>query len=144
VLKEEWERLIEAVPKVVSEQYADSWVFFLEGLVSTGLRLGQALNLRWEIDAPIHLENLDGRCPLLVITEGEHKGKREQEIPLTREAKALFRTIRPREGYVFKLGGRNGGPRSPETVSATVCKIGNFRFSHASNSLHRSRFRTRW
>jgi integrase len=124
LLQEEWDRLIEAVPKVVGEQHADSWVFFLEGLVSTGLRLGQALNLRWEIDAPIHLENLDGRCPLLVIAVEEHKGKREQEIPLTREAKTLFRTTSPREGYVFRLGGRNGGPRSPETVSAKVCEIG--------------------
>ena len=51
ITAEEFERMIEATPKVVDNAAAESWRFYLRGLWASGLRLSESLTLRWD-DAP--------------------------------------------------------------------------------------------
>lgn len=126
LLAEEWERMLDSVQKVVGEQNATSWRFLMRGLVATGLRLGQALALSWEVDAAIRLEGIDLPHPMLVITAEAHKGKRDQTIGLTPPARALFRKV-PTEnqvGLVFHPMLSRGPCVSLQTASKIICAIG--------------------
>lgn len=48
VTAEEFERMMKAVPAVVGEDYAPRWRRYLWGLWTSGLRLGESLDLWWD------------------------------------------------------------------------------------------------
>lgn len=123
---EEFERMLAACEKVVPHRGAGSWRFLLRGLRRSGLRLGQALALSWEPDAPIHIYGMDGQRPKMHISEESHKGKRVQILPLIPPMRALLRRVPSgqRNGFVFNPKLAKGITRSLITVSAKICAIG--------------------
>ncbi len=119
---EEFERMIEAVPKVVENAAADSWKFYLRGLWFSGLRLSESLTLRWD-DAPDSIVvDLDGKRPMLRIPAEVEKGKRDRILPMAPEFAQLLLAVpeRERRGRVFKLLASNG---KPLTDGRRVCGV---------------------
>ncbi len=53
---EEYERMLDKVAEVVGDAAVDSWKRFVEGLWLSGLRLGEALILSWDGDAPFTVD----------------------------------------------------------------------------------------
>jgi integrase len=109
---EEFDRMIEAAPKVVENAAADSWKFYLNGLWASGLRLSESLTLRWD-DAPgAIVVDLGGRRPMLRIPAEAEKGNRDRTLPITPEFATLLAGVpeRDRRGRVFKLLESDGKP----------------------------------
>jgi len=134
---EEFDRMIAAVPKVVGERAADSWRFFLRGLWWSGLRLGEALSLRWEGHHGLVVD-LSGRRPMIRIDADCQKSNEDETLPVAPEFATLLEVVPEddRHGRVFKLrgidaerpqgGGRQGADRmtNPEWVSRVMARIG--------------------
>jgi integrase len=109
---EEFDRMIEATPKVVENAAADSWKFYLNGLWASGLRLTESLTLRWD-DAPgAIVVDLSGRRPMLRIPAEAEKGNRDRVLPIVPEFATLLAGVaeRDRKGRVFKLLESDGTP----------------------------------
>lgn len=115
---EEFDRMLESVEGVVGEQAAASWRTLLRGLWWSGLRLGEALALRWD-HAPGGVSvALSGRRSVLRFDGAAQKNGKLQVVPLAPEAVELLETIRRDRGWVFRLDGRDGRPASRETLAA--------------------------
>src|SRR5690606_26411204 len=71
---EEFDRMLEAVPKVTSDERAPSWCYLLRGLYLGGLRIGEACRLTWDDPEGIRVE-LDREFPLLFIPGRLQKGR---------------------------------------------------------------------
>ena len=127
VTGEEFERMLEAVPKVVEKEQVESWTFLLKGLWWSGLRLGEALKLSWN-DPKELMVDLSGKRPFLRIQAHSEKGKKDRILPLAPEAAKLLQTVpeNEREGLVFKLKWKrnHGKPVRVDTVSPIICKVG--------------------
>jgi len=127
VTGEEFERMLEAVPKVLDGRQTDSWVFLLKGLWWSGLRLGEALKLSWD-DPKDLMVDFTGKRPLLRIQAGAEKGKKDRTLPLAPEAAELLQTVPEdeRSGLVFKLTWErhHGKPTRVDTVSPIIAEIG--------------------
>jgi integrase len=126
LVDEEFQRMLKACAAVVGKENAGSWRFLLHGLVLSGLRLGQALNLSWEIEAPVHVENLDGPYPKIVIRSSDHKGHRDDQLAMGPPLIAKLRQVpqQQRTGHVFNPRGSGGVIRNMNRVSAIICDIG--------------------
>lgn len=126
LVDEEFDRMLQACEAVVGADNAGSWRFLLEGLVHSGLRLGQALSLSWEIEAPVHIEGMDGPAPKIVILVGDHKGHREDHLPMTLPLINRLRQVpgQQRTGFVFNPRGPRGVIRNKNRASAIICQIG--------------------
>jgi len=72
ITREEFERMLKATD-VVRPNDAAIWKGLLEGLWLSGLRLGEALELSWDIDAGISVD-LTGKYPCLIISAESEKG----------------------------------------------------------------------
>ena len=82
ITAEEFERMLTAVPKIVGEQAADSYRFFLRGLWESGLRIGEAVQLRWDGQQPgAMVVDMDGRRPMLRIPASAEKGGKWDSNP---------------------------------------------------------------
>ncbi len=79
---EETDRLLAAVPKVVGQQAAASWDYLLRGILASGLRLGELMQLSWDIPQTIRPVFRKGALPLLSFPAAQQKNNRFQEIPL--------------------------------------------------------------
>lgn len=99
---EEFDRLVAAVPAVVGEPAADSWQLLLRGLWWSGLRLGEALALRWDQQPGGVWVILDGRRSVLAFDAGAQKSGKVQLVPLAPEAVEMLAPIKRPQGYVFK------------------------------------------
>ncbi|MBA4106846.1 MAG: hypothetical protein C0485_13930 [Pirellula sp.] len=98
----------------------------LRGLWWSGLRLGEALQLSWEADAPITV-HLDGKYPKLRIWAPAQKSKRDGLLPIAPEfAEFLLATPEDeRVGLVFGIEGpKPGKPLSTKRASRYVSAIG--------------------
>ena len=123
---EEFDRMILAVPKIVGEQAADSWRFFLAGLWWSGLRLGEALNLSWDDPHKIMVD-FSGRYPMLHIPGGLQKNGEDQDYPIAPEFAEMLQAVPEddRRGRVFKLLGTAGpAPTHDSAISRIVSRIG--------------------
>jgi integrase len=120
ITREEFERMLKAVDNVRSNDAA-IWKGFLEGLWLSGLRLGEALQLSWEIDAGISVD-LSGKYPCLAIAAESEKGFRDRRLPITPDfAEVLMATpAAERCGEVFAVAEGFGLDR----VSRMIAKIG--------------------
>lgn len=128
VVAEEFDRLLEATPKVVGEVAAASWIFYLEGLHASGLRLAESLALRWD-DAPEALVvDYGGRYPMLRIPAESEKGNTHRLLPMAPEFAELLDTILPeqRRGRVFAPLNKLGEPYAPSrnVIGPLVSEIG--------------------
>ncbi|MFO0790457.1 MAG: tyrosine-type recombinase/integrase, partial [Pirellulales bacterium] len=112
ITAEEFDRMIEAIPKVVENAAAESWRFYLRGLWASGLRLSESLALRWD-DAPDSIVvDLSGRRPMFRIAAAAEKGNQDRLLPMTPDFAAMLQAVpeRERRGRVFKLLAIDGKP----------------------------------
>lgn len=125
---EEFDRMLEVVPKVVENAAAESWKFYLRGLWESGLRLTESLTLRWDDGPDAIVVDFSGRRPMLRIESTAQKSNRDELLPMTPEFAALLMTVpeSERRGRVFKLLRADGSPFPAETtqVSHVVSHIG--------------------
>ncbi|KKN36154.1 hypothetical protein LCGC14_0776370 [marine sediment metagenome] len=121
----EFKRMLSACDQVCPD-HAGSWRLLLRGLAFSGLRLGQALELNWDAEAPIRVCRIKSPQPLLYIAQETHKGRREQWIPMIPPLVKLLRKIPlgQQEGFVFNPRLLKGITRSRETTSEIIRKIG--------------------
>lgn len=140
ITAEEFERMIAAVPKVIRKpnlgrkrkqapvdvERVPSWEHLVRGLWLSGLRLGEALALRWEEPAGL-LVDFTCRHPMLRIDAEAEKGHRDRLLPLSPEfARFLEQTPKSqRRGYVFNPRGQRSSERlSVQQAGKVVQAIG--------------------
>src|SRR4029079_11181866 len=80
IVKEEFERMLAAVPAVRPDD-SDLWVRFLLGLWLSGLRLAEALKLSWDQEGELMID-LSGKYPPLRIWAEAEKGNQNRVLPL--------------------------------------------------------------
>jgi integrase len=112
---EEFERMLAAAP---------AWDFWLRGLWTSGLRLGESMALRWD-DAPGALVvDFSGRRPMLRIPEGTDKSGLARLLPMAPEFAELLQTVAEgrRRGHVFRMP--DDTPRTLHAVCQAIVAIG--------------------
>ncbi|WP_197528535.1 tyrosine-type recombinase/integrase [Aeoliella mucimassa] len=128
VTTEEFERIEQAAAKVVGEQAAESWVFYLRGLWECGFRLGESLLLSWDDRPGAIVVDFDGRRPLFRIPGSAQKRGTDELLPMTPEFAKHLETVpkRYRRGWVFQLTDDSGAPhsRSRHSVGPVITSIG--------------------
>ena len=126
VTTEEFERMLVKVAKVRPRD-TQAWTDLLTGLWLSGLRLGEALRLSWDADAPFAV-SLSGRFPAFAIEALAQKGRRDERLPMTPDFARWLLESTPedrRTGPVFKLPSlRDGQPISMTKVTVAIGKIG--------------------
>ena len=103
-----------------------TWLYLLDGLWWSGLRLSEAMELHWTDDTKLRVD-FSGRHPMLHIPGDLQKSGNDQTCPIAPEfAELLARTPESeREGFVFNPLSRRGGTRlQPPQVSVIICRIG--------------------
>ena len=92
---------------------SDAWIWqrFITGLWLSGLRLGEALELSWDYEAPFHID-LTGKRPVFVIRAAAQKSRRDEILPMTPDFAEWLEATFPegeREGKVFGMRGKMHG-----------------------------------
>lgn len=100
---EEFERMLAATESVVGEEAAESWRILLNGLWWSGLRLSEALVLRWDHRCGGVSVRLDGRRSVLAFDGESQKNAKAQLVPLAPEAVKLLEPRRQDRGFIFHL-----------------------------------------
>ncbi len=124
---EEFDRMLAAVPSVVGEQAADSWRHLLTGLWWSGLRLGEALALRWDHKPDGVSVRLAGRQSVLMFDADSQKSGRAELVPLAPEAVELLEPLLRDRGFVFAPLRADGGgamARDVQQASKIISRIG--------------------
>lgn len=103
VTTEEFDRLIDAVPKAVPEASVASWQWLLRGLWWSGLRLGEALALHWTDDRKLCVD-LTGERPMFRIRAEGQKSRKDCLLPMAPEFAEMLHSIPAvrRRGLVFR------------------------------------------
>ena len=136
---EEFERMLEAVPKVIkikgeSEackqrklEVVESWRFYLRGLWCSGLRLAESLDLYWDREDKLSLD-FSRKHPMMIIRAESEKGNKDRLLPIVPEFAEFLQSVpeMDRTGPVFDpLAERKHLERMlPSTVSKKVAEIG--------------------
>lgn len=116
---EEFDRMMEAA------KAHPTFKPLLEGLWLSGLRLGESLNLWWDRDDRICIENIDGKRPVMRIPAHMQKSRRETINPLTPDFVGFLRKLDHRTGPVFDPRGKLGRSiRTTDYVSRLICSLG--------------------
>lgn len=113
---EEFERMLAATSKVVGDASAGSWKLLLCGLWASGLRLSEAMALRWDQQPGCVCVLLNGKKSVLAFDMGSQKSGKVQLVPLAPEAVGLLEPLQKPAGYVFTPIGRSGKPIARWTV----------------------------
>lgn len=102
ITAEEFDRLLAAIPAVISKKLLDTWESLIRGLWLSGLRLDEALNLHWTDETKM-VPLIDVRRPMLQIPASEEKGNTDRLTPMSPEFAEFLRAIPEddRTGYVF-------------------------------------------
>lgn len=120
ITAEEFERMLAAI-EVVRPRDAALWRELLTGLWLSGLRLGEALALSWNAEAPVQvLVEADGTVLLRFVAEG-HKANRDELVPALPDfARWLLENWPParRHGRVFRV------PAGRARVTQVIAAIG--------------------
>jgi integrase len=115
----EFQLLLDACEQVVAADAVEGWQTFWRGLWFSGLRLDEALALRWnQVPGGIAVR-LDGRASVLVFSAESQKSEAAQTIPLAPEAVELLKPMRRKSGYVFLPD----QPRDRMAISRTLHAI---------------------
>lgn len=133
---EEFERMLDAVPKVVKMPNAtkekrteviNSWQFYLRGLWLSGLRLTESLELYWDREDKLSLD-FSGKYPMMRIRAESEKGNKDRLLPIVPEFAEFLKAIpkEQRTGPVFDpLPERSNGKRMTAlSISKKVAKFG--------------------
>ncbi len=124
---EELWKLLKVTRRVVGKATAKHWRRLLVGLWWSGLRLSEALALRWDGMSAGLVIDMTGRRPMLRIDAAHEKGNRNRLLPLAPEfCRLLARTAADkRRGKVFSVPHpETGRPLPTGKVSALISKIG--------------------
>ncbi len=119
-------KYIAAVPQVVGESAAASWIELINGMLESALRLEEAIELSWDDRSKIRPKWTDSGLATIVFPGAEHKNAEDDEIPMPPGfERILLRTPKSkRKGYVFNPQGialprpAGGRPPNPGRVSA--------------------------
>ena len=129
ITTEEFDRMLEVVPKVVGAEATSEWRHYLRGLWVSGLRLSESLELWWDrLDGLYPVFPKEGR-PMLHVPGELEKGHADRLLPIAPEF-AMFLAETPeneRTGPVFSLRSRRRGRRElikAHRVSEIISKIG--------------------
>ncbi len=137
---EEFERMLDKLPDVVTKELKDdatdldeqqrqaaidSWTFYLRGLWTSGLRLGESLSLDWERPDRLRVD-MDGKRPMLHIPAALEKGHQDRLLPMAPEFAELLESVpvEDRRGPVFKPVTRRGKRPSEWWASRLVADVG--------------------
>ena len=121
ITREEFERMYAACKEVRPVDHP-LWEALLDCLWLSGLRLGEALQLGWDLEDPISVD-LTGKYPCLRITAEAEKGFQDRLLPITPDfAEWLYKTpVENRYGKVLQLAAQNS---RLDGVSKIVTQIG--------------------
>jgi len=122
---EEFERLLAEIFQVRPRDAA-AWERLIVGLWLSGLRLGEAVALSWDDDAPLAVD-LSGKFPALQIAGRAQKSRKTERWPLPPDfAEWLLQTPEDqRHGGVFRLPSlRDGRPIGLHQAGAVIGEIG--------------------
>lgn len=127
ITAEEYDRMVAVTEKVVGTTAAPLWRHLLQGLWLSGLRLGEALALRWRPPGGLVVD-FSGRRPMLVIQAEAEKGGRDRLLPITPDF-AEFLEGTPehlRHGRVFRAQHKTqpGRVYGLKPTSALIGQIG--------------------
>lgn len=127
VTDDEFQKILDAIPEVVTPERVASWEHYLRGLWWSGLRLEESIEeLHWTREDKMRVE-LGGKHPLLIIRAEGEKGYQDREYPVAPEFGMFLRATpeSDRVGYVFNPVPQavRGTRPSCLTVSRTVIKI---------------------
>lgn len=117
VTPEEFDRLLVAAAEVVGDKAEDSWKLLLRGLWWSGLRLGEALALRWDHKPGGVSVVLDGRRSVLLFDGEAQKNGKAGAVPMAPEFVEMLEPIRRESGYVFPVVGKDGAPCSRRVLA---------------------------
>jgi integrase len=103
-----------------------SFEFLLRGLWLSGLRLGEALNLTWDMWADGIRVDLSGKFAKLLIPAESEKGGQDRIYPVTPDFAEFLRSVPEfdRGGFVFKPILHRGVCHRTDTVSKAISDIG--------------------
>jgi len=128
---EEFTIMLATVSQVVGKQAAPLWRHWLRGVVTSGLRLGELLNISWDIPQTIQPRWQTGRMPLLWFPSHRQKNKKAQDVSLCPwfEQRLNETDMLDRTGWVFNpvslLGEHYRGERfCAQRVGGVVSDIG--------------------
>jgi integrase len=130
-----------AKAEAVRPKDAASWRFLILGLWAGGLRIGEAVNLSWDAEAPARVEATgEGRFQIVLEAEAQ-KGNKKTVSPAAPEFAEMLQGVpqAERRGRVFKLA-----TRRIDNASQTVAQI--FKAAGVQGTAHdlRRAFATRW
>jgi len=125
---EEFERMLVATPKIVGELAADSYRFYLRGLLASGLRLTESLLLRWDDKPGAIVVELGRLHPMLLVPgDGDKRGK-NRVLPMAPEFAQMLAAVPEdeRSGKVFRFLGKDGNPvvSSRHNIGPNLTDIG--------------------
>jgi integrase len=125
IVAEEFDRMLAATPKVRPND-APAWERLLRGLWLSGLRLGEAVALSWDDEAPFFAD-LTGKHPRFRILGEAQKSGQDEILPMTPDF-AQFLQATPeaeRVGRVFHLdSATTGEPMTTPEAGKIISKIG--------------------
>ena len=122
---EEFDAYLDSVNELFKDpKAANEWKYFLRGLRASGLRIGEAMNLSWDIPGTITPVQLK-RSIALRIPGKQQKNRRHEEIPATPDLVELLEKHPSRKGWVFNPPKRRGvGRPSTKTVKCIISELG--------------------
>ncbi|MCY2963524.1 MAG: tyrosine-type recombinase/integrase [Planctomycetota bacterium] len=131
----EFELLIKAIPEVVGDDRAAEWEFLLRGLWLSGMRIEEAVLMRWQAipgrASDCIVPDFSGRRPMFRVPAEGEKGFRDRILPMTPDFAEFISKVPAelRTGFVFKLARKKVKSASPESpskwwVSRTISQIG--------------------
>jgi len=125
ISEEEFDRMLTQVVKVVGQERAAAWKYFLRGLWLGGWRIQEALELTWDDPAKLRVD-LTGKYPVVVIPGECHKSRKDTILPIAPEFAALLAETpeSQRRGRVFKLLDSGGKFASRDTAIRVVSAVG--------------------
>lgn len=124
ITAEEYERLLAVVPAVRPHD-APAWQRLITGLWLSGLRIGEAVRLSWDPDAPFAID-LTGKFPAFTIDAEAQKGRRDERLPLTPDFGKWLLENTPeaeRTGPVFPVVAQKPGLKGQPIVLAKVVQL---------------------
>ena len=127
VLDEELWKMLKATREVVGPAVAKHWRRLFVGLWWSGLRLGEAVALRWDGLSTGLVLDMTGRWRMLRIDVAAEKGNRNRPSPLAPEFCRLLARVPAdkRRGRVFWVPEPKTGRQLPtDEVSKVICEIG--------------------
>jgi integrase len=124
----EFERMLEAVPKVVKLNEMEHWRRLLEGLWWSGLRISEAINLDWTRSDKFMIDITHPDFPVFRIPGEMQKNGVHQTCTIATEFVAMMQQVpeAERNGAVFKLPicDRIRKEDWQDKISKIICRIG--------------------